>query len=63
MPGLVQITSCFRRENYSNKFTEGQTPNNKRQVIKMGKSEKYNVAYLNELLNVSRCHVIWSASL
>ena len=63
MPGLVQIRSCFRRENYSKKITEGQRPNNKRQVITMGKSEKYDVAYLNELLNVSRCHVIWSASL
>ena len=63
MPGLVQVRSCFRRENYSTKYTEGQTPNNKRQVIKMGNSEKYDVAYLNELLNVSLCHVIWSASL
>ena len=63
MPGWVQISSCFKRENYSKKFTEGQTPNIKRQVIKIGKSEKYNVAYLNELLNVFACHVIWSASL
>ena len=58
-----QISSCFRRENYSKKFTEGQTLNNKRQVIKMGNSEKYNEAYLNELLNVSVCQVIWSMSL
>ena len=63
MPGLVQVRSCFRRENYSKRYTEGQTPNNKRQVIKMGKSEKHDVAYLNELHNVSLCHVIWSASL
>ena len=63
MPGLVQISSCLRRKIYSKMFTGGQTPNNKRQVIKMGNSEKYNEAYLNELLNVSVCKVIWSVSL
>ena len=50
MPGLVQVRSCFRRENYSTKYTKGQTPNNKRQVIKMGNSEKYDVAYLMSCL-------------